>query len=44
MAMQWRNQEAEGKQRAFTVQPASFNSKSSDYAPFYLDEKVVFSS
>ena len=44
LAKKWRDQETEGKERAFTVQPAAFNSKGSDYAPVHHGDMLVFSS
>ncbi|NJC24589.1 OmpA family protein [Neolewinella antarctica] len=44
LAMKWRDQEAAGKQREFTVQPASFNSKQSEYGPVYFEDRLIFSS
>ena len=43
-AIKWREEAAAGKERAFTVQPAKFNSRASDYGPTLLDDQIVFSS
>ena len=43
-AAKWREQEAAGKERAYTVAPAAFNSRQADYAPSVLGKKLVFTS
>ena len=44
LAQKWKDQEAGGKERAYTVQAAAFNSRGSDYAPVYFEDQLVFSS
>ena len=44
LAQQWLAEEAEGKEREFTVRPAGFNSRQADYAPVAFGERLVFTS
>lgn len=43
-AMKWRDQEAKGKEREYTVEPVGFNSRQADYAPVIFEERLVFTS
>ncbi|TXF90399.1 OmpA family protein [Neolewinella aurantiaca] len=44
LAQKWLAEEAEGKEREFTVAPAGFNSRQADYAPVPFEERLVFTS
>ncbi|MFT6000657.1 MAG: peptidoglycan-associated lipoprotein [Neolewinella sp.] len=44
MAQQWLETEKAGKQRAFTVAPAEFNSRQADYAPVAFENRLIFTS
>ena len=44
LAMRWRQQEEEGKDRAYAVQAASFNSRGADYGPVFFEDRLIFSS
>ncbi len=44
IAQKWQEEAAAGKERAFTVSPADFNSRQADYAPVAFEERLVFTS
>ncbi|MEL7161678.1 MAG: tetratricopeptide repeat protein, partial [Bacteroidota bacterium] len=43
-AMKWREQEKNGKENPFEVNPTSFNSRQADYAPVAFEDRLVFTS
>ena len=44
LAQRWLAEEKAGKERAFTVTPAGFNSRQADYAPVAFEGRLVFTS
>lgn len=44
LAQQWLAEEKAGKERAFVVEPAAFNSRQADYAPVAFEERLIFTS
>lgn len=43
-AMNWQQQEQQGKKREYVVRPTPFNTRQADYAPVVLGDQLVFTS